>query len=96
VAAEHGVWVGAVALAWLLSRPTVGSVLLGARTADQLRQSLTAADLELSDAEYERITRISAPGIPPYPYDMIRQFSGLDAWDRLGTRRTDQDGEPTG
>jgi aryl-alcohol dehydrogenase-like predicted oxidoreductase len=86
VAESHGAWMGAVAIAWLLTRPSVGSVLLGARTADQLRQSLTAVDVDLSAEDLGRLTEVSAPGIPAYPYDMIRQFSELDIWDRLGTR----------
>lgn len=87
VAADHDVWMGAVALAWLLSRPSVGSVLLGARTAEQLQASLTAIGVELSEPERARLTQVSAPGLPPYPYDMVREFCGLDEWDRLGTRR---------
>jgi len=40
-----------VALAWLLGRPSVSSVIVGARTDEQLADNLRAADLELSDAE---------------------------------------------
>lgn len=74
-----------VALAWLLSRPGVASVLLGARTIGQLRDNLAASDLALDQQQLDRLTTASATGLPPYPYGMIEDFCGVDVWQRLGT-----------
>jgi aryl-alcohol dehydrogenase-like predicted oxidoreductase len=86
VAGRHGVEAGQVAIAWLLTRPNVASVLLGARRPDQLDANLGAAGLRLDDADVERLTAVSAPGLPPYPYGMIEQYCDVDVWRRLGTR----------
>ncbi|MEM8902236.1 MAG: aldo/keto reductase [Actinomycetota bacterium] len=86
IAEETGRWMGEVALRWLLQRPGTASVLLGARTVAQLDQSLAAVDGDpLTVEQMERLTSVSAPGLPPYPYGMIRDFTGIDVWDRLGT-----------
>jgi len=89
IAAEHGRPPSHVALAWLLTRPGVASVLLGARTAEQLSDNLAAADFVLDDAQLDRLTAVSAPGLAPYPYGMIEDFCDVDVWKRLGTARTD-------
>ena len=74
-----------VALAWLAGRPGVASVLLGARTPEQLAGNLDAADLALDKADADALTALSAPGVPAYPYGMLRDFSAMDVWERLGT-----------
>jgi aryl-alcohol dehydrogenase-like predicted oxidoreductase len=67
IAAEREVAPAEVALNWLLRKPGVTSVIVGARREDQLRQSLHAAAWQLSDAEMQRLNQVSA--IPPtYPY----------------------------
>jgi aryl-alcohol dehydrogenase-like predicted oxidoreductase len=63
----HGVSAAQVALAWLLGRPGVASLIVGARTEEQLADNLAAAELELSDDERERLDAISAPPLL-YPY----------------------------
>jgi aryl-alcohol dehydrogenase-like predicted oxidoreductase len=68
VAESHGVPMAQVALAWLLARPAVSSVILGARTVEQLQQNLGAADLALSPEELARLDDVSAPDVPDYPY----------------------------
>ena len=68
VAEAHGVPMAQVALAWLLARPAVSSVILGARTVEQLQQDLGAADLALSPEELARLDDVSAPDVPDYPY----------------------------
>jgi len=68
VAEAHGAPMSQVALAWLLSRPAVTSVILGARTLEQLRQNLGAVDLVLSPAELDRLDDVSAPAVSDYPY----------------------------
>jgi aryl-alcohol dehydrogenase-like predicted oxidoreductase len=87
VAAAHDRPMAQVAIAWLLTRPTVATVLLGARTLEQLDQVLGAADLELTAAEVDRLTTVSAPTLPAYPYGMIEEFSGMSHWRDLGVER---------
>jgi aryl-alcohol dehydrogenase (NADP+) len=57
-----------VALAWVADRPGVSSVILGARTTEQLLDNLGAADLHLSRAETERLDTASDPAAADYPY----------------------------
>ena len=56
-----------VALAWLADRPAVTSVILGARTTEQLADNLAAADLELTAEETERLTEASQPRVGGLP-----------------------------
>jgi aryl-alcohol dehydrogenase (NADP+) len=58
----------AVALAWLHDRPAVTSVILGARTTDQLRTNLAAAGLHLTAEQTRRLDEVSDPGAADYPY----------------------------
>ncbi|MCC5967790.1 MAG: aldo/keto reductase [Natronohydrobacter sp.] len=73
-----------VAIAWLLARPGVASVLLGARTAEQLEGNLAAADLQLGADDLAVLTEASAPGLPPYPYRFLQDWSQMDIWRTLG------------
>jgi aryl-alcohol dehydrogenase-like predicted oxidoreductase len=67
VGAEHGVSAAQVALAYLLGRPAVTSLIVGARTTEQLVDNLAAADLVLSAGERDRLDQVSAlPLIYPY------------------------------
>jgi aryl-alcohol dehydrogenase (NADP+) len=68
VADAHGASLSQVALAWLGSRPAVTSVILGARTTEQLTDNLGAVDLDLSEDELGRLSEASAPVIDDYPY----------------------------
>lgn len=66
IATAHGVSVARVALAWLLHRPGVASVIVGAKTADQLNDNIAATDLRLSEAELAALEEASR--LPPeYP-----------------------------
>jgi aryl-alcohol dehydrogenase-like predicted oxidoreductase len=67
VAGELGQSIPRVALAWLLSRPTVSSIVIGARNVTQLRDNLAAADVALSAAQIARLDAASAVR-PAYPY----------------------------
>ena len=67
IADGRGVSAAQVALAWLLERPGVTSVIVGARTEEQLVDNLKAADLELSDDERTRLDEVSRPPLL-YPY----------------------------
>ncbi|HWF01396.1 MAG TPA: aldo/keto reductase [Caulobacteraceae bacterium] len=66
IADPRGVSVARVALAYVLAKPFVTSVIIGARNAEQLEDNLAAADLELSADEMKRLDEVSA--LPPeYP-----------------------------
>jgi aryl-alcohol dehydrogenase-like predicted oxidoreductase len=68
VADGRGVSMGVVALAWLADRPAVTSVILGARTLEQLDDNLRAADLHLTADEARTLDEASAPLVSDYPY----------------------------
>jgi aryl-alcohol dehydrogenase-like predicted oxidoreductase len=61
IGAGHGVSAAQVALAWLLTRPAVTSVVIGARTQEQLTDNLAAADLALSADEVAALEKVSRP-----------------------------------
>jgi aryl-alcohol dehydrogenase-like predicted oxidoreductase len=67
-AEELDVSMAQVALAWLVDRPTVTSVILGARTLEQLDDNLGAAGLHLSTEQMERLDAASDPQPADYPY----------------------------
>jgi aryl-alcohol dehydrogenase-like predicted oxidoreductase len=79
IAEGHGVSAAQVALAWLLGRPTVSSIVIGARTDEQLIDNLRAAELRLSAAERDRLEEVSRPPLI-YPYWHQRNTAS----DRLG------------
>ncbi|OWO96052.1 aldo/keto reductase [Rhizobium esperanzae] len=76
IAAETGKTVPQIAINWLLGRPTVSSVIIGARNEDQLRQNLAAADWSLSKDQIERLDTVSAV-TAPYPYFPYRRQQGF-------------------
>ncbi|HVY50528.1 MAG TPA: aldo/keto reductase [Devosia sp.] len=67
VAAAHGVSGARVALAWLLQRPLVASVIIGGRTSAQFEDNLGAMDLKLVPEEVARLDAVSQPNLI-YPY----------------------------
>jgi aryl-alcohol dehydrogenase-like predicted oxidoreductase len=74
VAAETGKSVPQIALNWLLQRPTVSSVIIGARNEEQLRQNLAAVGWNLSAEQVAALDKASErPAI--YPYWHQRQFT---------------------
>lgn len=71
----NGVSVARVALAWLLTKPQVMSVIIGAKTTEQLDDNLAAAELVLNDEEMARLDEVSA--LPPeYPGWMLARQTG--------------------
>ena len=66
IAKAHDESVASVALAWLLSKPFVSSIIVGATKIHQLEDNLKAADLELSAAEVEELDAMTAPTVQ-YP-----------------------------
>ncbi|MGB7447863.1 MAG: aldo/keto reductase [Ornithinimicrobium sp.] len=71
VAESRGVSMAQVALAWLMDRPAVTSVILGARTTEQLEANLAAADLHLDADEGRALDDASDPAPPDYPYGTL-------------------------
>jgi aryl-alcohol dehydrogenase-like predicted oxidoreductase len=70
IAQAHETSVAAVALAWILAKPFVTSVIIGAKRVDQLRQNLSAVEIQLAADEIGRLDEVSA--LPPeYPGWMI-------------------------
>ena len=76
---DRGVSAAQVALAWLLGRPGVATIVVGARTGEQLADNLAAADLTLTDDERASLDEVSAP---PLIYPHWHQAD--TAADRLG------------
>jgi aryl-alcohol dehydrogenase-like predicted oxidoreductase len=73
VSAETGKTVPQVAINWLLRRPTVSTVILGARNEEQLRQNLAAVGWELTAEQATALDEASAV-TPVYPYWHQRGF----------------------
>jgi aryl-alcohol dehydrogenase-like predicted oxidoreductase len=67
IAEDRGMSAAQVALAWLLARPAVTSVIVGARTDKQLADNLAAASLELTADEQARLEQVSRPPLI-YPF----------------------------
>jgi aryl-alcohol dehydrogenase-like predicted oxidoreductase len=74
VAEGRGVPPTQVALAWLLGRPAVASLIVGARTPEQLAETLRAVDLTLLQEERERLDEVSRPPLI-YPHWHQNQFA---------------------
>jgi aryl-alcohol dehydrogenase-like predicted oxidoreductase len=71
----HDCSVARVALAWLLQQPHVTSVIIGAKTREQLHDNLAATELQLTSAELASLDGVSA--LPPeYPGWMLERMSG--------------------
>jgi len=68
IAKAHGVSMAQVALAWTAAQPAITSVILGARTTEQLADNIGAAKLELSANDLQTLDEISAPQVADYPY----------------------------
>lgn len=76
VAAETGRSVPQVAINWLLQRPTVSSVIMGARNEEQLRQNLGAVGWSLTTEQVAALDAASDQ-LPPYPHTPYRQQEGF-------------------
>lgn len=79
VAKETGKTVPQIALNWLLQRPTVATVIMGARNEKQLRQNLDAAGWNLSGEQIAKLNKASDV-TPIYPYWHQRQFVERNPW----------------
>jgi aryl-alcohol dehydrogenase-like predicted oxidoreductase len=73
---SHDTSAARVALAWMLKKPGVTSIIIGAKRKEQLTDNLAAVDLELTDAEMQELDTVSALS-PEYPGWMVeRQMTG--------------------
>ena len=77
IAEGHDATPGQIALAYTLAKPAVTSLVVGARTEQQLVENLAAAELKLSAEDVERLDAVSAQPLP-YPF-----WHHLNARDRL-------------
>ncbi|KIU51415.1 MULTISPECIES: aldo/keto reductase [Bradyrhizobium] len=80
VAAETGRTVPQIAIAWLLTRPSVSSVIIGARDEAQLRDNLGAVGWSLTPEQIARLDKASAvmPAYPYYPYRIQEGFARIN------------------
>lgn len=80
LAAETGHSVPQLALNWLLARPTVSTVIIGARNEEQLRQNLGATGWQLDADQLARLDTVSAttPPYPYYPYYRLPDFTRVN------------------
>lgn len=74
VGAAHGVSAAQVALAWLLTRPAVSSLVVGGRNAAQFADNIAAVSLHLRDEDLARLDAVSKPPLI-YPYWHQGQFA---------------------
>jgi aryl-alcohol dehydrogenase-like predicted oxidoreductase len=79
IAKAHGCSAARVSLAWLLAKPVVTSIIIGAKRVDQLHDNLAAVDLKLTPNEIKQLDEVSV--LPPeYPGWML-PFQGSDRTD---------------
>lgn len=76
VSLETGKTIPQIALNWLLQRPTVASVIIGARNEEQLLDNLGAVGWSLTESQMTRLNEASARDLP-YPYWHQRMFQEL-------------------
>jgi aryl-alcohol dehydrogenase-like predicted oxidoreductase len=74
IAAETGKSLSQIALNWLLQRPTVSSLIFGARNEEQLRENIDAVGWNLTTEQVARLDAASAV-TPSYPYWHQRNFA---------------------
>jgi aryl-alcohol dehydrogenase-like predicted oxidoreductase len=82
IAAETGKTVAQVSLNWLLQRPTVSNIIIGARDEEQLKQNLGAIGWNLTIDQVKRLDEVSVI-VAPYPYWHQGQFPMLNAAPKL-------------
>ena len=83
IADSHGATVPQVALAWLLAKPAVTTVIVGAKRPDQLEDNLGSVELGLSDSEMEQLDA-AMPLPSEYPGWMLERQGGYRRGARAG------------
>ncbi|MEV5718252.1 aldo/keto reductase [Amycolatopsis mediterranei] len=74
VAAETGATPAQMALRWVTSRPSMPAPLIGARTPEQLAETLGALTLDVTGAQLDRLTEVSAPALP-FPHGILARLN---------------------
>jgi aryl-alcohol dehydrogenase-like predicted oxidoreductase len=74
VAAEAGATPAQVALHWVTRRPAMPAPLIGARSPEQLAETLGALTLDLTGAQLDRLTAVSAPELP-FPHGILARLN---------------------
>ena len=82
IAKETGKTVAQISLNWLLQRPTVSNIIIGARNEEQLKQNLDAVNWNLTLDQIKSLDEVSEI-YPAYPYWHQRQFPMLNAAPKL-------------
>jgi aryl-alcohol dehydrogenase-like predicted oxidoreductase len=82
VAEETGKTIAQVSLNWLLQRPTVSNIIIGARNEEQLKANLASVGWNLTVEQVKKLDAVSE--VPPvYPYWHQREFPMLNAAPKL-------------
>src|ERR1700719_989664 len=87
IAKAHGCSPARLSIAWLLAKPVVTSVIIGAKRLDQLQDNLAAAELILTQDELRQLDEVSA--LPPEYPGWVLPFQGadrlepVDRWERV-------------
>jgi aryl-alcohol dehydrogenase-like predicted oxidoreductase len=91
IAKAHGCSPARLAIAWLLAKPVVTSVIIGAKRLDQLQDNLAAAELILTQDELRQLDEVSglAPEYPEWvlPFQGADRLGPVDRWERLHEAR---------
>src|ERR1700732_2085222 len=88
IAKAHGCSPARLSIAWLLAKPVVTSVIIGAKRLDQLQDNLAAAELTLTQDELRQLDEVSV--LPPdYPGGVLlfqgaARLEPVDRWERFG------------
>jgi len=88
IAKAHGCSPARLSIAWLLAKPAVTSVIIGAKRLDQLQDNLAAAELTLTQDELRQLDEVSV--LPPEYPGWVLPFQGadrlepVDRWKRFG------------
>ena len=77
VASRHGASPARIALAWVLARPAVSSVIIAARKPENLQDNIKAVDVQLSAEDTKLLDAVSDPGTP-YPKWMVLQLDAAE------------------
>ncbi|MGH8678265.1 MAG: aldo/keto reductase [Burkholderiales bacterium] len=82
IAKAHDVSVARVALSWLLHQPTVASVIVGAKTKEQLADNIATTDLRVSETELQSLNEVSrlSPEYPGWMFDRQDRDRAPGGW----------------
>lgn len=85
IATAHNASPAQVALSWLLNKPVVSSILVGASKLQQLENNLKAVEVELSGSEMKTLDELTQPGIS-YPHWFVQNLADPKHKEILGTK----------